>query len=167
MPYQYSDTTKAMGVHDISLGVSKNCAATLCIPIHHLFSLSLSKPCILLDWKVHRIIPICQNGGKRLISNYQPIALLCIISKVLEKLIYKKIITHILPQLSPCQFSFLSHRSCLQQLLLLCNTLYKAFESNCPTNVIYLDFHKAFDSVPHHKLLYKLQSYNISGKLWR
>ena len=135
--------------------------------IIYVFSLSLSKPSILLDWKVQRIMPIYKNGDKQLISNYRPISLLCIISKVLEKLIYKKIITHILPQLSPYQFGFLPHRSCLQQLLLLYNTLYKAFESNCPTNVIYLDFHKAFDSVPHHELFYKLQSYNISGKLWR
>ena len=128
------DTTKAMGPDDISPGVLKNCAATLCIPIHHLFSLSLSKPYILLDWKVHCIIPIYKSGDKQLISNYRPISLLCIISKVLEKLIYKKIITHILPQLSPCQFGFLPQRSCLQQLLLLCNTLYKAFESTEPSN---------------------------------
>ena len=54
-----------MGPDDISPGVLKNCAATLCIPIYHLFSLSLSKPCIPLDWKEHRIIPIYKNPCTR------------------------------------------------------------------------------------------------------
>ena len=111
------DPSKAMGTDELSPRVSRNCASSLCIPIHHLFSLSLTKSRIPLDWKVHRIIPIYKNGDKHLISNYRPISLFYIISKVLEHLIYKKIIDHniILPQISPNQFGFL--HSCLQQLL--------------------------------------------------
>ena len=157
------DPTKAMRTDELSPRVLRNCASSLCILIHHLISLSLTKSRIPLHWKVHRITPIYKNGDKHLISNYRPIFLLCIISKVLEHLIYKKIIDHILPQISPNQFGFLPHHSCLQQLLLLCNTLY---ETSLPTDVIYLDFRKAFDSVPHHKLLCKLYSFKISGKLW-
>ena len=74
------DPTKAMGTDELSPRVSRNCASSLCIPIHHLFSLSLTKSRIPLDWKVHRIIPIYKNGDKHLISNYRPISLFYIIS---------------------------------------------------------------------------------------
>ena len=64
------------------------------------------------------------------------------------------------------QFGFLKHRSFVQQLLLLTNTIYNSLLTHSPTDVIHLDFRKAFDTVSHSKLLFKLWSSGISGDLW-
>ena len=81
----------------------------------------------------------------------------------MEHLVYNKIISHITVRLSPHQFGFLSNRSTLHQLLILFNHI---INGNDQTDVIYLDFHKAFDSIPHNELLLKLRSMGISGNLW-
>jgi len=122
--------------------------------------LSLRKHVIPTDWHIHSIVPIFKSGDKSLVSNYRPISLLCNISKALERLVYNKIISHIIAHLSPYQFGFLSNRSTLQQLLILFNDINNAHD------VIYLDFHKAFDSIPHNKLLLKLKSMGILSNLW-
>ena len=90
----------------------------------------------------------------------RPISLLCNISKVMERLVYNKIIFHITTCLSPHQFGFLSNRSTPHQLLILFNHIINAKDQ---TDVIYLDFCKAFDSVPYNELL---RSMGISGNLW-
>jgi len=88
-----------------------------------------------------------------------PKSLLSNISKVLERIIYDKIIAFIL-HITPYQFGALKGRSTVQQLLIFLNI----FNSNTQTDVIYLDISKAFDSVSH-KLLNKLYSIGIQGNL--
>ena len=87
-------------------------------------------------------------------------------SKILERIIYNKIINFITNSVSNHQFGFLKHRSSIQQLLLLLNTIYNSALTHSPTDVIYLDFKKAFDTVSHPKLLFKLWSAGITGDLW-
>ena len=88
-------------------------------------------------------------------------------SKVLESIIYNKIIDFIHPCLSKLQFGFLKGRSCLTQLLITCfSKVFDSIDGNTPCDVIYLDFRKAFDSIPHLELLYKLWILGITGPLW-
>ena len=95
-------------------------------------------------------------------SNYRPISLLCILSKVLERIVYNNIINRVREQSTKHQFGFLPRRSTLQQLLVFAE---KVFEPNkCEVDVVYMDFKKAFDSVSHHHLLGKLQTFGITGK---
>ena len=96
-------------------------------------------------------------------NNYRPISLLSNTSKLLEQLIYNKIIHHISSFLTPQQFGFLKNRSTVQQLLVLFDTI---MSTDYQTDVIYFDFKKAFDSVPHNELLFKLKCMGISGNLW-
>ena len=63
-------------------------------------------------------------------------------------------------------FGFLHSRSSLQQLLILFNNVVNSLQKGHQTDVAYLDFSKAFDSVAHNELLYKLWSFGITGKLW-
>ena len=70
------------------------------------------------------------------------------------------------PKLSIQQHGFLKNRSCLSQLLLSFNFIYDNLDKNIPVDVIYLDFRKAFDSVPHNELLVKLWKLGITGQLW-
>ena len=96
-------------------------------------------------------------------NNYRPISLLSKTSKILEQLIYNKVIHHISSFLTPQQFGFLKNRSTVQQLLVLFDTIMR---TDYQTDVIYSDLKKAFDSVPHNELLFKLKSTGISGNLW-
>ena len=132
-------------------------------PLHYLFNLLLRKHVIPLEWCTHTVIPIFKSGDRGSVTNYRPISLLCNTSKILEKLIYDKIIDHLNKFISPAQFGFLKNRSVIQQLLILFN---QVINTNHQTDIIYLDFCKAFDSVPHNQLLLKLNRLGISGNLW-
>ena len=64
------------------------------------------------------------------------------------------------------QFGFLADRSAVQQLLIYIYSLFEAKRLNSEMDVVYMDFRKVFDSVPHNKLLIKLQSIGIHGRLF-
>lgn len=160
------DATKSMGIDGIGPRVLKHCATALCAPLHHLFSLSLSKHTLPEEWRIHLITPIFKSGDKSEVNNYRPISLLCSASKVLESLIYDKIIDFITSTISPTQFGFLPRHSTLQQLLIMFDSIYTSLENKLQTDIIYLDFKKAFDSVPHNELLLKLWKVGITGELW-
>ena len=100
------------------------------------------------------------------ITNYRPISLLCILSKVLESIILQKIIVFICPKMSQFQFGFTKNKSCLTQLLSAFSISHQAIDSKQQVDMVYLDFRKAFDSVPHKEFLYKLWRMGITGNLW-
>ena len=79
-----------MGIDCLGPRILNECAHILFQPLHHLFCLSLSSHSISEEWRIHRITPIHKFGDRSLVSNYQPISLLCSISKVLERIIYNK-----------------------------------------------------------------------------
>ena len=160
------DKTKAVGCDSIHPSILKTCATTLLEPIFHLFTLCLRTSSIPLEWKLHKIKPIPKKGNLLAVNNYRPISLLCILSKMLESIIFNKIINFIQPQLSKSQFGFLRNRSCLSQLLTSLASIYEAVDNRNQVDVLYLDFRKAFDSVPHQELLYKLWQMGITGSLW-
>ena len=157
------DTTKASGCDGISVKLLKHCAIALYQPLYHLFSLSLCQHYIPLEWCTHLIGPIFKSGNKQDVKNYRPISLLCVVSKVLERLVYDNVIDFVRSLIYKGQFGFLKRHSSLQQLLIFWNTVI-----NTPqTDVVYLDFRKAFDSVAHKDLLFKLWNFGITGNLWR
>jgi hypothetical protein len=150
------DPSKSMGVDGIGPKILKHCALALYKPIHRLFLLSLSQHYLPTEWRLHLITPIFKSGDKSSVCNYRPISLLCVISKVLERIIYDKIIPFVSNFLSPSQFGFRPKHSTTQQLLAFLSCIQDSFSSNSQTDVIYLDFKKAFDSVSHNELLVKL-----------
>jgi len=85
---------------------------------------------------------------------------------VLESVVFNKIIDFIRPQLTSAQFGFLEQRSSTHQLLACYSEVVAAFEEKLSVDVLYLDLHKAFDSVPHQELLFKLRRIGITGPLW-
>ena len=160
------DPSKAQGCDNISPYVLKYCATSLTSPITKLFTTCLTQSCLPQEWKMHKISPIPKKGDLSNVSNYRPISLLCCLSKVMESIVYEKIFPFIYPQLNKCQFGFLCNRSCLSQLLSSFSLIYNALEQEKVCDVVYLDFKKAFDSVPHNELLFKLWHMGITGSLW-
>lgn len=165
------DPTKSSGCDGIGSKLVRDCALALYLPLHHLFSVSLSKQSIPYEWKCHSITPIFKSGDKSQVNNYRPISLLCIISKVLEHLIFNKISNFIVTNniLYHHQFGFRQQHCTTQQLLVFLSDVHCSLNdhkcSQC--DVIYLDFKKAFDSVPHQELLMKLWKTGIVGSLWK
>ena len=157
------DETKAMGIDGIPPIILKHCALALYKPFHQLFLLCLKQGCLLSEWKVHRITPVPKSGDLTSVKNYRPITLLCTISKVLERLVYNKVIDFLSRCLYSKQFGFIKNSSCLQNLFF--TNIYHSHEL-MQTDVIYTDFRKAFDSVSHNELLFKLKSTGIRGSLW-
>ena len=145
-----------MGCDQISPKVLRVCATSLCEPIAALFNQSLLTGSLPAEWKKHQITPIPKNGDLSQICNYRPISLLCVVSKVLESILFSKIIDFIKLKLSSHQFGFLAKRLSIAQLLTCYSETMDSLERKCATDVLYLDLKKASDSVPHNELLFKL-----------
>ena len=160
------DSNKATGIDSIGPKILKNCALSLYQPLCHLFNVSLSTGCIPHEWKIHKIVPIHKSADRSSVTNYRPISLLSNASKILEQLIHNKLINHVSNIISTRQFGFMRGRSTVQQLLLFLDYIYDSISVGSQVDAIYLDIRKAFDSVPHYKLLLKLWENGIVGKLW-
>ena len=113
-----------------------------CEPLHHLFSLSLRYGTLPNSWKIHKILPVFKAGDHNSAKNYCPISLLSNTSKVLERIIYSKIINHISRYISPLQFGFSRNCSTLQQMLIFLDHI---INSPLQSDVIYFD---TFNTVP-------------------
>ena len=157
--YEALDIDKSCGINRIAPRVLYNCAGPLCEPLHHLFSMSLRHATLPSSWKLHKVISISKSGDQRSVRNYRPLSNT---SKVLETLIYSKVITHISKSITPSQFSFTCNCSTLQKMLILLDHIVN---SPSQTDVIYVDISKAFDTVSHVILLNKLWSTGITGTL--
>ncbi|CAI8031468.1 RNA-directed DNA polymerase from mobile element jockey, partial [Geodia barretti] len=94
-------------------------------------------------------------------------SLLCISSKVLERIVFNQILQFVNDKISNHQFGFMLYRSTLHQLLLFFNSIFESSRNSSQTDVLYLDFKKAFDSVAHNELLFKLWHIGITGNAWK
>jgi len=117
-------SSKACGINNISPIIFKNCAAPLLQVVCHLFSTSLRCNSIPQEQRTHCVIPIYKTGDKLSVSNYWLISLLCILSKVLERIVYNNIIRHVHSKLTKHQFGFLPNRLTLQWLLVFTQNLF-------------------------------------------
>ncbi len=137
-------------------------------PLTHLFKLSLSEGYLPNSWREANITPIFKNKGNRSQpTNYRPVSLTSVICKLLESLIKDAIIDHLLRfnLLYKHQHAFIGKRSCTTQLLEALDNWTKLLEDEDTVDVVYLDFAKAFDTVPHLRLIEKLKALGINGRI--
>ena len=155
------------GPDDVHPRVLRETRTTLSTPLAMLFRKSLDTGTVPHDWTLARIVPIYKKGCKQDASNYRPVSLTSVICKVLESLIRDAILQHLISNdlLSNTQHGFRPKRSCSTQLVDVLDAWSKAIEEQSSLDILYLDFQKAFDSVSHRLLLYKLSCYGIHGKL--
>ena len=159
------DPQKARGPDNIPTLVLKKCAVELAQSLCILYNKSLILGRLPDEWKKSNVVPVHKKQRKDMVENYRPISLLCIVSKVLERCIFNRTMEHLSNFLSACQHGFMPGRSTVTQLLGFVHKIGSALDNGQQSDVIYLDFAKAFDSVCHSRLIYKLHHYGIRGQI--
>jgi hypothetical protein len=153
----------ATGYDNIPLFVIKDNIDIIANPLTHLVNLSLSSGTFPDLLKIARVVPVFKSDDRRLLSNYRPISILPILSKVFEKIVYNRLINYIdrFHILIDNQYGFRSGHSTYLALLQLYNKISSAIDKNEFIIGIFLDLSKAFDTVSHDILFDKLQHYGI------
>ena len=156
-------TSQGCGPDSIRPKVLKELAPSIAPILQIIFAKSLKTHQVSEDWKQALISPIYKKGDRDCPSNYRPISLTCICSKLMEHIVTSSMITHLERHniLYHLQHGFRHGRSCETQILELTTTLQANLNDRSQTDLIIMDFSKAFDKVSHPKLLAKLDHYGI------
>src|SRR5437867_2173104 len=138
-------------------------------PLCLLFNRSLDRNEIPDDWKRANITPIFKKGDKSNVENYRPISLTSFYGKVFEKIIKQDVEEEFVNGnfIKKTQHGFSKGRSCLSNLLICQESIIDSIDNGSSIDIIYLDFQKAFDKVPHCRLIEKMKEAGIGDSVLR
>ena len=158
---------KSPGPDKIHPRVLHEVADSILTPLRVIFNTSIRTMSLPQEWKHANVTAIYKKGQRTIPNNYRPVSLTCILCKVLESIIRDAVISHLKTNnlFSSKQFGFISQRSTVLQLLHVLDIWTEILDQGGSFEVIYCDFMKAFDKVPHKRLLYKVEKYGITGNI--
>ena len=162
------DPAKATGPDGIGNRILKEAALPLAEPLSHIFNYCLSLGMFPDVWKIACVTPLFKKGEPSDCNNCRPISLWPCISKVFERVLFNHVHGYLRVNglISQNQSGFTPGDGTINQLIAICNTLYKCIDDGDEMIAVFLDLSKAFDKVWHAGLLYKLQVMGINGKLF-
>ena len=156
---------KAPGKDGIVNTVLKNLESKSLVQVTHIMNACLIKGYFPLAWKEAIILPIYKGGGKNKKdpTSYRPISLLPTLGKLLEKIILARIKSEgkVEELLNESQYGFRNSRSTVMQLTRVVFDIANNLNQNRSTGALFLDIEKAFDTVWHDGLIYKLNEHKI------
>ena len=160
------DVSKAKGPDNISPKILKELADVIAPILAIIFQVSYNSGQVPSLWKTANVVPVFKCGDKTNPANYRPISLTCICCKLMEKIVLRNILDHNNDHniLNRMQHGFRSKHSCETQLIEFTSEIINNLEKGYTTDVLVMDFSKAFDKVGHDRLLAKLNYYGIQGK---
>jgi Reverse transcriptase (RNA-dependent DNA polymerase) len=128
---------------------------------------SLREGQVPVDWRTANVTPIFKKGTKADPGNYRLISLTSVACRLMESIVKDKIVQHLDKNnlIRATQHGFMRGRSCTTNLLAFLDKVTAKLDSGNAADVIYLDFAKAFDTLPHERLKKKLKAYGLSAKL--
>ena len=140
-------------------------ASALC----KIFNKSVQSGVIPEDWKLANVTPIFKKGSKFKPGNYRPVSLTCISCKLNESCLKDVMVDHLVTNalIRDSQHGFMNKKSCTTNLLEFLEKLTSEQDAGHAVDVIYHDFAKAFDKVPHKRLIDKFRAHSIDGKVHR
>ena len=153
------------GHDDINIKAVKFVSMYIAKPLSHIFNSSLISGVIPAPLKTARVLPIFKSKDKLCTNNYRPISILPCFSKVMERLVYNRLYSFLIKHniLFDHQYGFLPGKSTIQAITHVTDMIISSFEMNHLTCGIFLDLSKAFDTLDHNIILYKLSHYGIRG----
>ena len=163
------DANKAPGPDGVSNWILKECKEQLVDKIYDLVSMSLDMSKLPKDWKRANIVPIYKGGKRSNPLNYRPVSLTSVVGKMCERVVKDAWMKYLEDRkiLTARQFGFVSGSSCTSNLLsFYSRVIEEVQERDGWVDGVYLDLKKAFDTVPHKRLLWKIaHSGGVGGKL--
>ncbi|XP_065663007.1 uncharacterized protein LOC136085613 [Hydra vulgaris] len=135
-------------------------------PLFYIVKLSLGQGIFPDVLKLAKVIPVYKNNDHANVSNYRPISLLSVFSKIFECVIYNRIFDQLTKKkfFYPKQFGFQKNFSTEHAIIELVDQINNGFNENKFTLCIFIDLTKAFDTVDHSILLEKLKYYGVINK---
>jgi hypothetical protein len=158
-------SSSSSGIDGICPYIVKNTISEIKFPLAFIFNLSLSTGQFPDQLKIAKIVPIFKSDDKTNISNYRPIYVLPFISKILEKIMYIRLLDYLKSSdiLVPNQFGFREKHSTYMAILKLVDDISEELNNKNYSIGIFIDLSKAFDTIDHKLLINKMQYYGIRG----
>jgi hypothetical protein len=156
---------KAGGPDGINPPVLKQLAEEIAPILKIIFESSLKNGAVPADWREANVTPIFKKGEHYDPANYRPVSLTSVCCKILEHIIVRSLMDHLDRNDILCeqQHGFRRGRSCETQLLNLVEHLNKKMAEGKESEIVVMDFAKAFDKVNHSLLTQKLHHYGVRG----
>ena len=156
---------KSPGVDEIPPKLLKEIVDQISTPLAKLFNLSLEERIVPSEWKEANITPLFKKGLRKKPVHYRPVSLTSVVCKLFETLIKDHMVEFLVKHklINTFQHGFVKARSCLTNLLCFLEEITKWADDGSPVEVVYLDFQRAFDKVPHQRLSLKLKAHGIGN----
>ena len=151
----------------ISSSFLKDIFVTIRSPLTSVISKSLTEGVFPSAMKIAQINLLFKGGSNEVCDNYRPISLLPVMSKVIEKVVYKRTVFHLNSNnLIYCkQFGFRQHHSTSDVVNLLVAEILESWNDSLSVIGVFIDLKKAFDTVSHQLILKKLDKLGVKGQL--
>lgn len=158
--------SNSTGYDNLSVKIIKQCASLIAKPLCHIINQCFIDGCFPSLLKISKVICLHKKGDINEISNYRPISLLSVFSKIFEKLLATRIIKFLEKNkiFSPNQHGFRENHSTISALVSILDYVYKNIDKGNKVMAIFVDLSKAFDCVNHDTLLKKIECYGLRGQ---